>query len=247
MRYLSNFFLSWYVSTEGASCLDRRIMKRAYDMWHHACRILFKENIDEFHLTDALTTLKRSLNYRLKSLENCYFFRKMPVFPKGQKFLEFLETLNIVRPFMLKQLMEIRNDIEHNDAKPPSYKRCKELLDVVWYFLKSTDPLLKNIYDNLYFEKSDKGILSNYSLVIDFQKDKNWKTDIRGWIPQKAIYLKEEKDTIKIKLNEIHTKNKNQQIRKIHNRRKDTDLYIKGQLLPDDNTFRTLVRMYFEL
>ncbi len=38
----------------------------------------------------------------------------------------------------MKQLLAIRNDIEHRDVKPPSTEKCLELLDAVWYFLKST-------------------------------------------------------------------------------------------------------------
>ena len=39
--------------------------------------------------------------------------------------------------------MDIRNEIEHEDAPPPPYVRARELLDMTWYFLRSTEVPLK--------------------------------------------------------------------------------------------------------
>jgi hypothetical protein len=120
--------------------------KRSYEIWERACHLINQST--SFDLADGITNLKRSLNHRLKLFEEYYRLLTVnfPNKPKG--YLELLESYQLARPFMVKSLMEIRNDIEHNDAPPPSLLRCKELIDIVWYFLKSTDPyVIKKIID----------------------------------------------------------------------------------------------------
>lgn len=55
--------------------------------------------------------------------------------------MELLSTLDIIRPFMLQRLIDIRNIVEHQDSKPPSTDDCHMYADLVWYFLRSTDGL----------------------------------------------------------------------------------------------------------
>ena len=61
------------------------------------------------------------------------------LFPKNVGALERLEAVGLARPFLIRRLFDLRNDIEHRDAAPPDLDRCLELADVTWYFLKSTD------------------------------------------------------------------------------------------------------------
>lgn len=58
---------------------------------------------------------------------------------------------------MLQDLMEIRNKIEHDDERPPRLKGCSEWLDMVWYFLRTTDDVVRTRTEDLSFEESFKG------------------------------------------------------------------------------------------
>ena len=37
----------------------------------------------------------------------------------------------------------MRNEVEHDGADPPTLERCREYLEVLWYFLKVTAPYLR--------------------------------------------------------------------------------------------------------
>ena len=71
-----------------------------------------------FHLADVVANLKRALNHRLKAIEALYHFRNfnLPENPAG--YLEILECLGLVRPALLRYLLDVRNVIEQKDARP---------------------------------------------------------------------------------------------------------------------------------
>ena len=142
MAYLSKEFLHWYAYTDSGHEPSQEVRQRGYEIWNHADSQIKSES-SLLQLADGISNLKRCLNQRLKAIEAFYFIRSVPVknLPKG--YLQLLGALGIVRPFMLEQLMDIRNEIEHEDAPPPPYVRARELLDMTWYFLRSTEVPLK--------------------------------------------------------------------------------------------------------
>ena len=54
-----------------------------------------------------------------------------------------MAEVGIIRPLLLKTLLNARNDVEYNDVKPPSVERCREFAEAVWYLLRSTDSILE--------------------------------------------------------------------------------------------------------
>jgi hypothetical protein len=109
---------------------------RPHDLLAHAERNLASV-ADEFARADAVLALKRAVNSRLKHLEELYGFALS--FPKSVGALERLEAVDLARPLLVRQMFELRNDIEHNDAPVPELARCAELVDATWYFLRATD------------------------------------------------------------------------------------------------------------
>ncbi len=115
---------------------------RLYATHQHACDRL-ANNPDRFDRVDAIMALRRVVARRVKELKEIYQLRELPtgVKPKGD--LELLEHFGIVRPFMLRRLIDIRNFVEHQDSDPPPTNECHMFTDFVWYFLRSTDGLAK--------------------------------------------------------------------------------------------------------
>ena len=138
--WIDKEFLTWksIVNDSIPQLIDQR--RRPYEHWHHANNLLQK-HCTEFNLIDVLTTLWRSVNLRLKQLNDIYRFKKIPVTNKPSGLLELMEYFGIIRPLMLKKLKYIRNAIEHEDKNIPDIDNCIELSEFVWYFLRSTDPL----------------------------------------------------------------------------------------------------------
>lgn len=182
MMHINKFFskdiLNFNYETESTTVLELENLKRAYEIWEHA-RALIENNESEFHLSDGIANLKRSLNQRLQLIEGVYNLKSVKFEGKPKGYLELLEFFGIVRPFLMKQLLDIRNDIEHRDAKPPSYEKCLELLDSVWYFIKSTDYLVRYSTDTLVYME-DNILIEDRSWVELTYKFDVHKIYIRG-------------------------------------------------------------------
>jgi len=208
---------------------------RAYEIWEHARQLIYSP-VNEFSLADGITNLKRSMNSRLQLIEEIYMFKKVgyPNQPKG--YLEKLETYGLVRPFIMKELLKIRNDIEHNDVEPPKVDRCKELVDVIWYFLKSTDSIVKTVYDDAEFsiyDQEDKevgwgGISFSWNEYCNFQ--------VRGVFPKEWISEREQENFIEIeKIEEKDLCKTNEQNQNV----------IKGKMILSKEDYRVLLETIF--
>lgn len=134
--WISEEVFDWQLELTGGSQGDEIKTQRAHELFAHA-EALIRENKSTLSLTDGILSLKRAINHRLKLLEELY--QLSSIFPKSTGPLERLAAVGLSRPFIIKQLFELRNDIEHNDQKPPAIARCHELVDITWYFLKATD------------------------------------------------------------------------------------------------------------
>ncbi|WP_332647131.1 hypothetical protein [Lysinibacillus sp. 54212] len=184
-KWVSNEVLNWYSYSDSARILDKDKGERAYAIWEHS-KQLIENNESDFHLADGITNLKRALNHRLNTIEEIYCFKAIKIKNKPKGYMEMLEILGIVRPFLMKQLLVIRNDIEHRDNKPPSKERCLELLDVIWYFLKSTDFIVQiERYNIVFDEDKERDDSSWFTLEYIYQKD---IFIIRGKIPPEFVY-----------------------------------------------------------
>lgn len=240
--WVSNEVFEWFPpAPEGGRQTSDVDLIRAYDLWSHAESLITKEK-SEFHLVDAISTLKRCLNQRLKFIEYVYGLKQIVLSNSPKGYLEYLETFNLVRPMMLKKLMEIRNDIEHQDAEPPTVDRCGELLDLTWYFLKSTDSILKNQWDSIVYENVDEdGRVDPYGFSLDIDYDLDHKMKISGWFPIGVLSETERDNHTKISVETIHTKEQFAKER-TNQDRLSTDTFIVGELLASNEIKHTILQ-----
>jgi hypothetical protein len=228
--------LSWDGFRQSGSSLDETLYRRAYDIWEHAAKSLH-HGADEMVRAVAITTLKRSLNQRLKVLEKIYHLNDF-LKPKSTRYLQLLENLGLIRPLLLEDLIRVRNTIEHDDKKPPQLKRCLEMLDVVWYFLKTTDGITRERVESIVFSPEEG---APYWVEMDVTIKRNWTISIRGWLPESYISTITLPDHIEAQAIELHT-NKLWKKRGKHLDKKDSDLYFSGQVISDKSVF---ARRYF--
>jgi hypothetical protein len=73
-------------------------------------------------------------------------------------------------------LLEVRNRIEHNDAPPPDTPKCEFYVDIVWYFLKSTDSLVDMAVDSIHYEDDQ----SESVVTIAINPQEGWKVAVSG-------------------------------------------------------------------
>jgi hypothetical protein len=242
--WVHNSISNWTAQSQGSLVCDSE-WERAYHIWEHA-RSLVDAAGNDFSLSDGVSNLKRALNHRLKLIEEMYFFKKIEIPHKPKSYLELLEHFDIVRPYFMRILLNIRNDIEHNDANPPKIERCKELVDVVWYFLKSTDSITqKQTNEALFTLLGENGLETPYwyQVNINFEKAAGL-IKINGWFPNTMINNVAQEETSEVILKTLFTKKEKwdeiEKIKKkldpdileIYEKLVDTDIWLIGELRP---------------
>jgi hypothetical protein len=182
--WISLDILAWETFSEaGDLCEDRQsLLRRPYELLHHAEDKLSRSPT-ELDLVDVITTLKRAAFHRKDSLEGLYELKRLPIsgLPKDQ--LERLAFLGIIKPMVFRNLVDIRNCVEHQDAKPPGLARCKELAEYIWYFLRSTDRLLKETTSHYVLGDTDSEDPKSYWIEMGNGPSKDWLVTVRGWLP----------------------------------------------------------------
>lgn len=191
--YLNSSFLDWYADTEGGSYCEADALHRAYDIWRHA-RDRTSATASDHDRIDAISALRRSVNHRLKSLRTTYNFDYLPSVLGKKQVLERLQEFGIVRSAIIKDLLEVRNLIEHEDIDPPDLEKCRRFVDITWYFLKSTDKLLDVKNDYLRFLAEDERI----NVGVSVHHTDNWRLDIRAEVPAGFLHQSQTPNTIAI-------------------------------------------------
>ena len=116
--YLGGEILDWMYYYDNASGFseeeEQQTFYRAHDIWRHASSLI-SPDCSEFSKADAIASLKRAVNHRLKALTKRYCFDALP-FDSLKRILEKFQFYGIIRPTMLKELFGIRNAIEHRTS-----------------------------------------------------------------------------------------------------------------------------------
>jgi len=129
--WISPQVLEWEVRGSGGTDYDESSARqRSYQSWAHADHLI-QIHDDEHYLSDAMVTLHRVVDQRVRRLNELYRFRKIPIRDKPAELWELLNYLGIIRPRMFAQLKEVRRGIEHFAKAPPPQERCAELSEFV--------------------------------------------------------------------------------------------------------------------
>lgn len=230
--WLPNSVINWDAKSQWGTTFESE-WNRAYSIWEHASGLVEGASND-FNLADGITNLKRALNQRLKLIEEIYYFKNIEIPNKPKGYLELLGRYGIVRPYLMKMLLNIRNDIEHNDATPPDSGRCKEFVDVIWYFLKSTDSIAQVRTDSAVFHLLDENSSETeywFSVEVSFENFAK-EIEINGWFPNELILGTAQDETSEVFVKIMHTKQEKWSGTENHKDKLDTDIWIVGNLIP---------------
>ena len=240
--WLCNSVLDWSATIESYGYTNAEDCQRAHELWKHA-ELFLKDDANEFNRVDVISNLKRCLNQRLKFIEQVYSLKKIALSDSPKGYLEYLASLGLVRPYMLKQLMLIRNDIEHNDAPPPNIERCRELLDLTWYFLKSTDSFVAWRKNDFILKKlTDEGDETQYWLNLKINFELDYAIRINGWIPETLLSKEEKQGFTLIKLMAFGSKKACWGESEKHTDKLDNDFWINGTLKPSEKVRLKVVK-----
>jgi hypothetical protein len=226
--WISNkIFNEWrfYCLTGGIFPSSDRKIKRAYEIWERANSLIVNAR-NKFDLCDGVLNLKRSLDHRLQLFESLYFLRRVR---KTGHYLDVLAYFGIIRPLLFHELLTIRNKIEHEDKNPPKASECERLIDIVWYFLKSTDYWVAS--HKYQFEITNWRFKYEHSCSIEI----NWKRNlirISGWIPKNVVANEPFSNSVPVMVNQfLMTKDFPRRPSEIIKPHKDTDYYFVGEIV----------------
>ncbi|MFC7343270.1 hypothetical protein [Saccharopolyspora griseoalba] len=148
--WISPDFLGWQRESYAADPIPPALMERSHEIWNHAKQKL-DTSMGAFDRSELVTWLNRAVNQRYKVIFKEYNIKAVASrlgIGKGRP-PKILARLGVVQPLMLNTLTDLRNSVEHEDADPPASHRCNELVELVWYFLRTTDSLsLSRVYDS---------------------------------------------------------------------------------------------------
>jgi hypothetical protein len=169
--WLSSEILTWRKTYDlSLTFVDPKLLD-AYNYLMHVEKIIGSGNT-EYDRNDILSNLKKSIFFRIEQLKTIYNLRGFPLKDKSSKEFDILCSLNIIKPIMLKKIIDIRNAIEHKYNEPPSFDYCKELSEFVWYFLKATDILIELKIEKFDFVHNNEK--DEYYLEVKIEFSKNW-------------------------------------------------------------------------
>jgi hypothetical protein len=153
-------------------------MLRAYEIHSHAEELLRRAR-SQLDRVDAVTTLKRAVDQRLRRIDELYDLRSIPIRDKPQKLLDILEYFGVARPLMVRELLAIRNAVEHHDEPPPDMAELNRFVDLVWCFLRSTDINADRVTEHMGFDESDDHRGLGFEIEV---KPPDWSFSFAGWL-----------------------------------------------------------------
>ncbi|MFN1652074.1 hypothetical protein ACPV3O_23570 [Vibrio rotiferianus] len=175
MKYLTDEIHEWALGASSRTNGDYDDIYRAYQLWKHAQELLIGSD-HELYRSDCIANLKRAINHRLQAIERIYKISKLPLEISSKKVLDRYEFLGLIRPMVLNELIKVRNVIEHQDQTPPEKEKCVYYIDIVWYFLKSTDSLVDDIVESVEYLGDGDNVVT-----IDVVPGDNWSFTARVW------------------------------------------------------------------
>jgi hypothetical protein len=260
LEYMRSFLdpdiLSWPLSPDDYNYWDTAEDElRPYEIWRHS-EALLGGNLSREHRVDIVVNLNRAIGIRLKTLNELYMFKKIPPRRSKVRIVEEMAELGIIRPILLKHITDLRNAVEHQDEIPPEASRCSELAEFTWYFLRSTDALVRGGCSTFIFSREKLAPLNSFWLSVHNGPELNWKPEIRGWLKPDMMKSSADDRWLAASLNEVKTREEH--FNEVLGRSSsDFPPGIIGGSAPDDlaitgvidgpvEVLRSLARKYFE-
>ncbi|WKG02177.1 hypothetical protein [Mycolicibacterium sp. HK-90] len=227
---------TWVQDGMSATMLDRVTASRAYQHWHLAEEDAHRVPQDDVRRGAVMQRLWNAVDFRVRLLHDIYELRRLSGVlgweSEKPNLLEILTRVGLVRPLALRQLQRIRNTVEHADRGAPSHEECLNFIDIVWYFLRSTDLFTTRRILHLDLAHPTRDSETDRLFVsFDFE-DQSWLPGVRGWLPQTAVSTVENDHSLRIQLHKAPTVG-------------GDSIYVSGVTVPGSPMLANLVSRYF--
>lgn len=260
--WLSPEVLQWPARAEGGQQFENAFVRAPYKHWEHAERVC-KAADTKLHRVDVVSALKRAIDFRIKRLNELYQFKRIPHLAKQDGIIEFLASVGVIRPLILEKILTIRNRIEHQDADPPNLNECLELVDFAWYFLRSTDELVRTSRDGYVLDPEEGFYESFYGITVRTGPRSNWNVDIAGWVPGEWVSDSKNEEWLRVEytvrenpadvIARSSTNERGGIMRSVnqvslikHSQREKTDTWLIGKVKAPTEALQSIVARYFQ-
>lgn len=223
----------WPVGSTSSEYLDPTVAERPYRHWHLALELVTHDK-DEIRRGTAIQKLWNAVDSRIRQLHDTYRLselKRILKLPRNTDMLEMLGRLELVRPFVLQRLKEIRNRIEHQDRGTPSHDECLTLIDIVWYFLRSTDAFAVNKVTS--FERVSYCDSIARSPFVSVEYSDSWLPSVFGFLPESDVQTRPRANALLIELVEPITTDEHELAR------------VRGTVALGSDQLTYLAREYF--
>nr|VVV06044.1 hypothetical protein AW0309160_03528 [Aliivibrio wodanis] len=243
--FIDSKVLDWGVKKFTYEEQDDTWMK-CYSYLDHAERIFLLSDNHHFN-SDVISNLKKAVDHRIKLISKIYNIKQLSKIIGVKGTFEVLADLGVIRKLMIGKLIEIRNSIEHQFIDAPDMERCEEYIEFVWYFLKSTDSLVKEVQSDFYFDSCNS---KRYSVEVTPKINEKWLIEFSGWLP-KEMYS----ETAQVGFFKIEVKDHSKGLDCRHNvgddnddyweDLKDDDIFLKDAYVSDFGSVKKIIQVYF--
>jgi len=238
--WVAHVWRDWETDGDSQQPLDTTRAARQYAHWRFADELTAQSRNDDVARGVVMQKLWNAVDGRVRLLFDLYELRTLARRlgwtgrHKSQQ-LEILVRLGLLRPLALNKLKNIRNAIEHADDDPPSQDEAANLVDLVWYFLRSTDAYVSRVVTDINVVPDDYHAagqsFSTFSVDLTYPFG-TWTPTISGRLPLTDLIAEERQDLLAIDLTEPA--------------RIDSDVvFVDGTIRPRGPAFESFVRSYF--
>lgn len=167
--------------------------------------------------------------------------------------MEMLGHFGIARPAMLEEISALRNLLEHQHKAPPGTARCQELVEFVWYFLRSTDALSTSVVSNFVLNQDGRSGDGAFWLAVTYGPSVDWVCSVYGWIPEALVSKTAEGDIVlSLKTAESYEQFSERSAKVAdmmppRPARLATDIYLNGEVVGGSEAFSKLAEIYFSV
>jgi hypothetical protein len=228
----------WYALAEAWTLLDEDTASRAYKLWKFAAD-LNDRSIDDVGRGTVVQKLWNAVDHRIRSLHEVYrlsVVKSLLGLPKATASLDTLHHLGVVRPLILKNLKDVRNRVEHQDRSAPDAIECSNLVDSVWYFLRSTDYLVVQKLST-YTLQSGRAVQGqpDREEFVSVRVSADWSMSMYGWFREEDITADATASEFSIMM----------KLDRQPERLGTGDVFLSGSVTRASTGFQRLVRDYF--
>jgi hypothetical protein len=236
---------------------ESRGFQRPYQMWRYAEDIL-QNHTTNAACADAVATLKRVVDYRVRALNDIYKLETLPVADKPAEPIELLEYAGIIKPLMRQTLQELSAAAEYTVSGTVEYDTCLTFLEFAWYFLGITDRITGRIPMEIILRRSASYDVTagSYEVSISVNPESGWVPEIKGLFNDSMVSAEPIDTWIALNVKKMEPREHHEQGPSVHKGDREAagvtiqqshNMYMEGQILGPDTCIRKLLKIYFHM